>query len=60
MRDTPEERLLSSIRKAAELVARGIVKAPEFVNKARDEFAHADAVYPVAVSTLWQAVPGAI
>ena len=40
MGDTSEERLLSSIRKAAGFVA-GIVTGPEFVNAVRAESAHA-------------------
>ena len=36
MSDVAEERLLSSIRKAATFVTRGIVTGPEFVNAVRD------------------------
>jgi hypothetical protein len=60
MGDTTEERLLASIRKVAGLVTRGIVTAPEFIGKDRNEFACTDAVYPGVISPLCEAVPGTI
>ena len=60
MGDTPDARLLASICKAAGLVDRGIVTAPEFVNKVHDEFAHTEAVYPVVIAPLCEAVPASI
>jgi hypothetical protein len=57
---TPEERLLSSIRKAASLVARGLLTAPEFINGAYDEFAHAEEIYPGAIAPLCEAIPDII
>lgn len=56
----PDLPLIVDIRKAAGLVARGIVTASEFVGKVYHEFAHAETVSPEAIRSLWASVPASV
>lgn len=60
MHETPEQHLLTAVRKCGKFVVRGLVTTPEFINKVFDEFAEIDRVYPDLLPELWRAVPEGI
>lgn len=57
MNASAELELIAEVRKSGKLVDRGLVTAPEFINKVFDLFADIDRVYSEIIPALWDSIP---